>query len=51
MLYRVLKRTIERGGYNAAGMLEKLDVFFAVESITATEHAELRGMVADGAAE
>ncbi len=41
MLYKVLKRTIERGGYNAAAMQEKLDVFFAASRISQAEYTEL----------
>lgn len=41
MLYQVLKRTIERGGYDCESMLTKLDVFFAADRITAAEYGEL----------
>lgn len=41
MLYRVLKRTIERGGYDAEEMREKLDVFFAADRITQEQYTEL----------
>ena len=34
MLYRTLKRMIERG--NVEGMEEKLDIFFAADKITET---------------
>ena len=40
MLYRVLRRTIERGG-NLTDMQDKLDVFFAASRITQAEYAEL----------
>ena len=40
MLYRVLKRTIERG-VNAADMQGKLDIFFAASRITQAEYNEL----------
>ena len=43
MLYRTLKRMIERG--QTAGMAEKLDIFFAAGKITETEYAELTGML------
>lgn len=39
MLYRTLKRMIERG--NTAGMAEKLDIFFAADKLTADEYQEL----------
>lgn len=39
MLYRTLKRMIERG--NTAGMAEKLDIFYAADKITEAEYTEL----------
>ena len=39
MLYRTLKRMIERG--NIEGMSEKLDIFFAANKITEDEYLEL----------
>ncbi len=39
MLYRTLKRMIERG--NTDGMTEKLDIFFAAGKITEAEYQEL----------
>ena len=39
MLYRTLKRMIERG--NIDGMAEKLDIFFAADKLTAEEYDEL----------
>ena len=45
MLYQVLKRTIERGGYDLAEMQEKLDVFYAAGRITQNEYSELVGML------
>ena len=39
MLYRTLKRMIERG--NTEGMAEKLDVFYAANKITTDEYKEL----------
>ena len=44
MLYRTLKRMIERG--QTEGMAEKLDIFFAANKITEAEYAELTGMLA-----
>lgn len=43
MLYRTLKRMIERG--NIAGMTEKLDIFFAADKLTADEYQELIAML------
>ena len=39
MLYRTLKRMIERG--NVSGMEEKLDIFFAANKLTEAEYTEL----------
>lgn len=39
MLYRTLKRMIERG--NTAGMEQKLDVFYAADKISEAEYTEL----------
>ena len=44
MLYRTLKRMIERG--QTEGMAKKLDIFFAANKITEAEYAELTGMLA-----
>lgn len=43
MLYRTLKRMIERG--QTFGMEEKLDIFFAANKITEAEYAELVSML------
>ena len=43
MLYRTLKRMIERG--NIAGMAEKLDIFFAADKLIADEYQELIAML------
>lgn len=39
MLYRTLKRMIERG--NTDGIVEKLDVFYAADKITREQYTEL----------
>lgn len=44
MLYRTLKRMIERG--QTAGMTEKLDIFYAADKLTEAEYTELTGMLA-----
>ena len=43
MLYRTLKRMIERG--QTAGMEEKLDIFDAADKLTEAEYTELTGML------
>ena len=43
MLYRVLKRMIERGQID--GMAEKLDVFYATGTITESQYTELTQML------
>lgn len=49
MLYRTLKRMIERGQLD--GMEEKLDIFLAASKITAEEYTELMGMLPNKSAE
>lgn len=43
MLYRTLKRMIERG--QTEGMEAKLDIFYAADKLSAEEYAELTGML------
>ena len=43
MLYRTLKRMIERG--QTEGMQEKLDVFYAANRITEAQYTELSAML------
>lgn len=43
MLYRTLKRMIERG--QTAGMAAKLDIFYAADKLTETEYTELTEML------
>lgn len=45
MLYRTLKRMIERGQVN--GLAEKLDVFYATNRITEAEYKELTELLAE----
>lgn len=45
MLYRTLKRMIERGQTN--GMAEKLDIFFAADKLTEAEYTELCAMLGE----
>lgn len=43
MLYRTLKRMIERG--QTEGMAEKLDIFFAANKITEAQYTELTALL------
>lgn len=43
MLYRTLKRMIERG--NTAGLETKIDIFFAAGKLTEAEYTELTGLL------
>lgn len=43
MLYRTLKRMIERG--RTAGMAVKLDVFFAADRLSRAEYQELAALL------
>lgn len=43
MLYRTLKRMIERG--KITGMAEKLDIFYAADKLTEAQYTELIGML------
>lgn len=43
MLYRTLKRMIERG--QTSDMEEKLDIFFAANKLTEAEYTELISML------
>lgn len=44
MLYRTLKRMIERG--KTEGLEEKVDIFFAAGKLSETEYTELVGLLA-----
>ena len=43
MLYRVLKRMVERG--QAEGLAEKLDVFYAAGKLTEAQYTELTALL------
>lgn len=43
MLYRVLKRMVERG--QTEGLAEKLDVFYAAGKLTEAQYTELTAML------
>lgn len=45
MLYRTLKRMIERG--QTDGMSEKLDIFFAANKLSEAEYMELIAMISE----
>lgn len=47
MLYRTLKRLIERG--NTEGLEEKIDIFFAAGKLTEQEYTELIGLLTTAA--
>lgn len=47
MLYRTLKRMIERG--QTEGLEEKIDIFFAAGKLEETEYQELMGLLKPGA--
>ncbi len=46
MLYRTLKRMIERG--NSAGLEEKVDIFFAAGKLTEEEYRHLTELLGKG---
>lgn len=41
MTYRLMKRIIERGGYDRNSTMDKLDVFLMADRITPEEYQEL----------
>ena len=45
LIYRVCKRTINRGGY-PADMATRLDVFYASGALTTAQYDELTALVA-----
>ncbi len=45
MAYKLMKRIIERGGYNIDDVMEKLDTFYAAGRMTKEEYEELMGMI------
>lgn len=45
MLYRTLKRIIERGGYDPDEMTLKLDLFYAAGKLTTAQYEELIAMI------
>lgn len=45
LIYRVCKRTIQRGGY-PTDMQDRLDVFYASDKLTTEQYDELSGLLA-----
>ena len=45
MAYRLMKRIIERGDYDANDVMEKLDTFYAAGRMTKAEYEELMAMI------
>lgn len=45
MAYRLMKRIIERGGYEKADVMDKLDTYYATGRLTREQYEELMGMV------
>lgn len=45
MAYKLMKRIIERGGYDRAATMDKLDAFLAADRLTAEEYKELLVMM------
>lgn len=47
MVYKLMKRIIESGKYDAVDMQTKLDVYYAYGRITQEEYEELSAMIAE----
>ena len=45
MAYRLMKRIIERGGYDKADVMDKLDTYYASGRLTKEQYEELMAMV------
>ena len=45
MAYKLMKRIIERGDYDKADVIDKLDTFYAAGRMSKTEYEELMGLV------
>lgn len=45
MAYRLMKRIIERGGYDKAATMDKLDAFLAADRLTAAQYQGLVAMM------
>lgn len=47
MAYNLMKRIIERGNYDKAATMDKLDAFLAADRLTADEYKELVAMMSE----
>lgn len=47
MIYKLIKRVIQGGGYEKADMQNKLDVYLAFDRITQEQYEELAGLLAE----
>lgn len=45
LAYNLMKRIIDRGDYDKADVLNKLDAYLAADRITAEEYSELMALV------
>lgn len=45
MAYKLMKRIIERGGYDRTETMDKLDAFLAADRMTAEQYKELVAMM------
>ena len=47
MAYRLMKRIIERGGYDRDDVMDKLDTYYASGRLSKEQYEELMGMVGE----
>lgn len=45
MAYKLMKRIIERGGYDRQDVMDKLDAFLAADRLTVEQYQELVGLM------
>lgn len=50
MAYKLLKKVIERGGYDRADIANKLDAYLAYNRITVAQYEELMAMMGEDTA-
>lgn len=48
MAYKLMKRIIERGGYDKDATMDKLDAFLAADRLTTAQYQELVGLMGGG---
>lgn len=48
MTYKLMKRIIQKGGYDKESTMQKLDVFLMADRITVEEYQELVEMIEEG---